>query len=172
MKTPNRSKCLRTLRKVFPGAEVKETQGVLVLSYMHPSGERVQVLEASPAKGSVKPTPGALLFSVVRLAFRQLGYETKFKSAGLPFEFSPVEGFERPESNLPIELDPAIPPEEVAAILNAQIKERTEAQARADAYSALMPPGLQSDREAAVSTELKIPITPEDVPPTRKEEKK
>lgn len=102
---PSRSKCLRTLKKVYPGAFFAAVANGLELRYFPPgAGADVPVLSVSG------PRESALPLAALCAAFARLGYETKWRR-GFPgsFDFQPIPGYVGPEDLIPVDLDPREP---------------------------------------------------------------
>lgn len=103
---PSRSKCLRTLKKVYPGAFFASVEGGgLELRYFPPgAGSDVPVLSVNG------PRESALPLAVLCAAFARLGFDTSWRR-GFPgsFDFKPIPGYTGPEDLIPVDLDPREP---------------------------------------------------------------
>lgn len=108
---PSKSKTLRTLRKIFPGARfqcmtVNKIKSVQLFYRQARSGEAPICNVEIPANGSEEGACQALLCA----AFRGLGGEAKWdpKWPGR-YVIEPIKDFQGPETMLPVELDPEVP---------------------------------------------------------------
>lgn len=106
---PSKSKCIRTLREVYPGAHFAAA----------PSNDKGPGLElrynfgggAVPVVTVNGPNRDLLPFAVVRVAFARLGYSATWNFTSYPprFDLTPIPGFVGPEDQIPVELDPREP---------------------------------------------------------------
>lgn len=107
---PGRTKCLKTLRRIYPGAHFagRTENGVrtLELRYQPPSGGgAAPVAEVSiPLGGRESALPWALLVA----ACKRYGYTATWNGSAIGF--TPVEGYKGPEQMIPVELDPSEDP--------------------------------------------------------------
>jgi hypothetical protein len=106
---PSKSKCRRTLAKVYPGAHF----AVLPPNERGHEGLELRYTLAGgvvPVCSVHGPNASLLPFAVLRAAFRFLGFETVWLHA-FPgrFDFKALESYVGPESMIPVELDPREP---------------------------------------------------------------
>lgn len=106
---PSKSKCVRFLRAVYPGAHFapapKNDKGPgLELRYLFGGG-------AVPVLAVNGPNAEALPYAVLRAAFARLGYAATWNFNVYPrrFDLVPIPGYIGPEDQIPVELDPREP---------------------------------------------------------------
>ena len=110
---PSKGHCARKLRKVFPSAFFRvaepneKGEHGLELCYKNPLAGTVPFLTVHGPRESVLP------FVALKRAFERYGFASEWHpSEGL--KLTPIEGYQGPESLVPIELDPtATSPEQV-----------------------------------------------------------
>lgn len=99
---PSKSKCLKMLRRIFPGAHfcgfTADGKRHLELRYGPNAAPVAQV--SVPAGG----LESALPWAIVKAVCTRFGYTATWENG--EFDFKAIEGFVGPESMLPVELDP------------------------------------------------------------------
>lgn len=152
-KVPSKSRSLRELRKVYPGAEIlpcreNGADGVQ-LSYEHsykaPDGREVRtrapILRVMDTKGK-KLSKDQLAYACVVTAFRDLGYTTNYTPGFPSGKFTYSVGKGRKESKYPDGIDPTLPGPQLAAAMNAHVAKR-EAEIAAENS----PPAVPAEKE-------------------------
>lgn len=109
---PSKSKTLRTLRKVFPGARFQSVtesgkQSVQLFYRPRAGGEDAPINNVEiPPNGTEAGACQALLCAAFRVYGMEARWDPKFPGT---YRLSPIKDYQGTEKQLPIELDPEVP---------------------------------------------------------------